>query len=275
MEVLLESIGTFFETHGGDIITSAIIVVVGIFLIRLTVNVTKKALAKSPVSVTLHRFILSMLNVLLYVVLGMTVLQVFGVPTTSILAAFSVIGLAISLSIQNSFANVAGGVILLFTKPFEVGDYIMFEDVEGTVDRISIMTTKIMTFDNKSIYIPNGNLTQDKITNFTSAGTRRLDLLVSISYHNDFRQAIRLIEGLIQKEALILKDQEGKEPVVRMMEHGASAIVLTVKVWVNTDDYWPTRYNLLENIKETFDEHDISIPFNQMEIVLRKDEPNA
>lgn len=271
MENFITSLLSFWEKHGGQIISALIVFAVGSIAIRLVCKITRKGLSKSRLSLTIHQFIISVLNVALYVILGLTILQIFNVPMTSIVAALGVVGLAVSLSVQNSLANVAGGIVLLFTKPFEVGDYILFDDVEGTVAQISILNTKMCTFDNKFIYIPNGKLSEDKIVNFTASGTRRLDLDISISYQNDFHQAIALIEAVIEKEPMVIKDEEEKLPLVRMNAHGESAIILTVKVWATSADFWPVRYNLLEAIKDTFDAHNISIPYQQMEVRLHKE----
>lgn len=271
MQHLLTSFVDFWEKHGSQIISALIVFIVGSVLIRLVCKLTRKGLGRSRLNLTVHHFILSVLNVALYIILFLTILQIFDVPMTSIVAALSVVGLAISLSVQNSLANVAGGIILLFTRPFEIGDYIMFEDIEGSVAQISILNTKVQTFDNKFIYIPNGKLSEDKIINYTSAGTRRLDLNISIAYHDDFRKAIALIEAVIERDEMILADDPEKLPLVRLGDYAPSALIVAVKVWVNSDNYWPVRYNLLEQIKDTFDEHGITIPYNQMEIKLHKE----
>lgn len=265
----MEHIISFWNSYGNSIISAIIMVIIGLVVIRLLNKLLENGLRKSKLNVTVHRFILSTVSVVCYIILAMTILQIFNVPMTTLVATLSVAGLAVSLSIQNSLSNVAGGVTLLFVRPFEVGDYILFDGAEGVVQQINILNTKMLTIDNKTIYVPNGKLSDDKITNYTTSGTRRVDLSISIAYHDNFRQAMTYIRSIIDRNELILQDTDLHAPTVRMADHGESAIVIGVKVWVNSADYWTVRSDLLEEIKEKFDAEGITIPFNQMEVVIK------
>jgi len=173
----------------------------------------------------------------------------------------SVLGLAVSLAIQDSLSNLAGGISVLFTKPFSIGDYVDIGSSEGTVQDIRLNYTVIKTVDNKVVHVPNGDVAKAQITNFTSEPTRRLDLDFSIGYNDDFALAQRLISGIIAQHPQALADPE---PIVRMVGHGESAVVIGCRVWCATPDYWNLKFDLLEQVKEQFDRNGISIPFNRL-----------
>lgn len=261
----MEAFKKFLVQYGSALLTCAIILVIGLILIKVLMAIIVKALKKSKVDVTLHKFLISSIKISLYALLAVVILDTWGIKMSSIIAVFSVCGLALSLAVKDSLANVAGGIIVLFSKPFEVGDYIKIDSVEGTVIHINILHTKLNTFDNKAIYIPNGQVSDEKIINYTREESRRLDLVFSISYHNDFEQAKKLISRIIDAHPLALKDPA---PLVRVCEFASSSVNIAVKVWVKSSDYWSLNYDLLEQVKHKFDEEGISIPFAQMEVTM-------
>lgn len=257
----------FLDLNGGKLIATAIILAIGIILIKIIMKLMAKLLQKSHIDVTVHKFLLSTIRIVLWILVALTVLQLFNVPMTSIVAALSVCGLAISLAVQDSLSNIASGLIILFSKPFEVNDYIQLGDVEGKVMHINIIHTKLNTFDNKAIYIPNGQVSSEKVINYTREENRRLDLVFSISYQDDFRVAKQLIAEIVEAHPKALKEPA---PLIRVCEHAASSINIAAKVWVKSEDYWDLNFDLLEEVKLAFDEHGINIPFNQLDVYLKQ-----
>lgn len=244
------------------LLTIVLILLVGTLLIRMLVRFSRRLLAKSKLEITLHSFILSIFEICLYTLLGILALTIL-IPDAIgwVVALMSVLGLAVSLAIQDSLSNLAGGISVLFTKPFSIGDYVDIGSSEGTVQDIRLNYTVIKTVDNKVIHVPNGDVAKAQITNFTSEPTRRLDLDFSIGYNDDFALAQRLISGIIAQHPQALADPE---PIVRMVGHGESAVVIGCRVWCVTPDYWNLKFDLLEQVKEQFDRNGISIPFNRL-----------
>ena len=183
-----------------------------------------------------------------------------------ILVLMAAAGLAVSLALQNCLSNLCGGFIILFSKPFVAGDTIELDGSVGKVKSISILYTKISTFDGKTIFIPNGKVSDAKIINYTESPERRIDLTFDIGYNSDFRKARELILKIIDEDSLFLKTPE---PIVRMTSHNESSVSIDVKVFVKNDDYNTARYNIIEAVKEAFDENGIEIPYNQLDIHIK------
>ena len=242
---------------------------IGLIVIKILMRLLRRMLQRSKINVTAHKFLLTVIRVILLFLLALVLLETVGIKTTSVIAALSVVGLAVSLAIQDSLANVMSGFILLLTHPFQINDYIQLSGVEGTVENISIANTKLHTFDNKAIYIPNSQITQSVIVNFTREDKRRLDLTFSISYQNDFRQAKEILQEFVSSHPLALKEPE---PVIRLAEHGASALKLVVRVWVKSEKYWDLNYDLLEEVKLRFDEAGIEIPYEHLDVIVHRPE---
>ena len=251
------------------LLTAALILLVGIILVRWAAKFARNLLKHSRLDVTLHNFIVSILSALLYILLAIIVVTVL-VPSAagSLITMFGVFGLAVSLAVKDSLANLAGGMSVLFTKPFALGDYVNINGNEGTVQEIRLNYTVIKTVDNKLVHIPNGDVAKAEITNFTAQETRRLDLVFSIGYDDDFEQAKKIIREIVHDNPLAHSDTE---PIVRMVEHGDSAIRIGCRVWVDTADYWTLNYDLLEEVKRRFDASGIHIPYNQLEIAIRRE----
>jgi len=212
---------------------------------------------------TAHGFLKSFIKSILYTIVVIIALTIIGVPMTSIVAVVGAAGLALSLALQQCLSNVAGGFIILFAKPFKAGDTIEINGVSGVVENISILYTQIATFDNKLSYIPNGIISNETIVNRTAKNTRRLDMEFSIGYNSDFRLTQSLIEEIIRKNKLAIQNPA---PIVRMSSHGQSSINIDVKVWTKTDNYAELRYDLTEQVKEVFDENNISVIYNLLNV---------
>ena len=242
---------------------------VGRIVIRWIQKLVRRSLERSSADKGVEQFVDSFLKVGLYSLLIFSIAAKFGVDTASVAALVASGGVAIGLALQGSLSNFAGGVLILLLKPFEVGDYIS-EDTnknEGTVKEIQIFYTKLSTIDNKTIVIPNGMLTNSSLTNATAKDERRLDLKVSISYQADLRKAKALIEEILRSDECVMKDEEINVFVDELAE---SAVILGARAWVKNEEFWPTRWRMLETIKLTLDEHGIEIPYPQLTVHMHE-----
>lgn len=249
-----------------SLIIAFIVLIVGIIVSRLVTGVVKRAMKRSNIDGAARSFLLSLIRIILYMVVIIMALSVLNVPMSSVITIFGAAGLAISLALQNCLSNLCGGFIILFSKPFAAGDTIELDNSVGNVESISILYTKIQTFDGKTIYIPNGKVSDAKIINYTASPTRRIDLRFDIGYGDDFKKARELILGIIRGNKNFLTDPE---PVVRMTSHEESSIAIAVKVHVTNENYESMRYYLLESVKEQFDNNGIEIPYKQIDVHIK------
>ena len=197
-----------------------------------------------------------------------SIIGYLGIDTSGITALIASLGVCVGLAVNGAVSNLAGGVIILVTRPFKVDDYIEAQGVSGTVEDIHMICTKIRTPDNKVIYVPNGSLANGNIINYTEKDTRRLDLKFSIAYESDYDKAKSLIWDVVTSHELVLSDPT---PFVRMTEHADSAITITARVWTNNADYWNVNFDLLESVKKALDENGIEIPYNQLDVHVKND----
>ena len=205
----------------------------------------------------------------MYFILIMMILSWFGVATGSVVAMLGSAGLTIGLALQGSLANFAGGVLILILKPFKVGDYVSVngDTVMGTVMEITMFYTKISSDDNKVVHIPNGTLADSNITNFTMMDKRRIDVSVGVAYESDLAKVKAVLTKVVESQELVLKE----EPInVFVKELGDSAVEMGIRVWVKNQDFWPTKWKLTEEIKLALDKNNISIPYPQMDITVKK-----
>lgn len=261
-----------FVQFGIRALVAVLIFFVGRFLIRWLRKRVKYFFNRTNADAGVAQFTDSILKFGLYVVLAMIILANLGVELSSFMALFAGAGVGVTLALQGTLSNFAGGVLILMLKPFKVGDYII-EDTnkdEGTVKEIQIFYTKLTTVDNKTIVIPNGMLTNNSLTNVTAKNERQLDLRISISYGADLKKAKHLLEAMLVEDEKIMT--ETAEWSVFVDSLGESAVVLGVRAWVRTDEYWPVRWALLERIKLEFDEEGIEIPYPQVTVHVRGEE---
>ena len=244
-----------------------VFIVVGMKLIGWVRRILRKSLERNSADTGLIQFLDSLVKYGLYIILALTILQRFGVQTTSIVAAIGSVGVAIGLALQGSLSNFAGGVIILLLKPFKVGDYIIQSGLEGTVSEIQLFYTTLTTGDNRKIVIPNGQLADNSLINVTAAETRRVDIKVGISYNSDVKMAKELLLKLGNADADTLKDGD-QAPMAVVEELGDSAVNMLLRVWTSTDKYWDVKFRLTEAVKASFDEAGIEIPFNQLDVHL-------
>ena len=252
---------------GTRIVLSALVLFLGIQLIKVIRGLVKKSLAKGNADKGVMQFIDSFLKASLYAVLLITIASGFGLDAASILALLGSAGVAIGLAIQGSLSNFVGGVLILLLKPFKVGDYIK-EDTnnnEGTVSSIELFYTKLTTPDNRVIVLPNGTLANSSLTNVTACERRRLDIRVGISYDADIRLAKEVLQRVLEDEKAVLKEEEY---FVYVDELGESSVNLGIRCWLATDDFWTGKWRLTENVKYALDEAGIGIPYPQMDVHL-------
>lgn len=244
---------------------------VGSKLIKWARKVVARSMERTNAEVGVRTFADSALKIGLHIALIVFLVGILGVETTSIAALFASCGVALGLALQGSLSNLAGGILILILKPFEVGDYIIEDSHknEGTVKEIQIFYTKIATIDNKTIVIPNGILANNSLINVTGCEFRQLDLRIDISYDADLKKAKDLLNELLLNDECIEKDRDMNVFVDNL---GNSSVILGVRAWVRTEVFMATKWRFLEDVKLTFDKHGIEIPFNQLTVHLDNQE---
>lgn len=234
---------------------------------RILLRVLDRGLDRGHIEKSFHAFIRSAVNIILWFVTVAIVAQSLGINATSLIALVSIAGLAISLSVQDSLSNLAGGLTILSTKPFMVGDYVEIGDAAGTVVEIGMVHTKLNTTDNCRLVLPNSTVVSTKVRNYSAEPRRRVDLVVGASYDAPAEQVKAVLLETITAHEKVLRDPE---PFARMSKHGDSAVEYTVRVWCETADYWTVYHDLLEQIKDAFDAKGIGIPYPQVEVHLHR-----
>ena len=250
------------------IVLCALIYVIGKKLIAKLVRVVRAMLDKSHVSPGAATFVVSMLKIILYLTLILGIALQFGLKESSVAALVASGGVAIGLALQGGLSNLAGGFLILLFQPFQIGDYILTQGQEGTVQKIEILYTTLHTIDNRKVIVPNGNLANNVIVNVTAADRRKLEITVGISYEDSIQTAKAVLQRLLTEHPLVLHDQEAQ---VFVTELGESSVVLGVRCWVKTDQYFPVLWQLNEQIKEAFDEAGIHIPYPQMDVHMKQE----
>jgi small conductance mechanosensitive channel len=245
------------------VIGALLILIVGQWVAKFLRRVVEKILTKSKVDPTLISFVKNITYAALLTFVILAALGQLGIQTTSFIAIIGAAGLAVGLALQGALANFAAGVLMILFRPFKIGDLIEGAGVTGIVEDIQIFTTQLKTPDNKTIIIPNAKLTTNNITNFSTKGTRRIDLVIGIGYEDDIQKAKTTITDILEQDQRILKDPPS---TVAVAELGESSVDLAVRPWVESAEYWSVRSDILETIKQRFDAEGISFPFPQRDI---------
>ena len=256
-------------TFGLKIVLAIVFFFIGRKIITWIRKIVRKSFERSNADKGVEQFVDSLLKFFLYAILLFSIVTKFGVESSSIAALIASGGVAIGLAVQGSLSNFAGGVLILLLKPFVVGDYIIEDNHknEGTVKEIQIFYTKLSTVDNKTIIIPNGTRANTSLTNVTAKEVRRLEIKVGISYDSDLRKAKKILAEILDREEKILKEDEVLIYVDNLAD---SSVQIGIRAWVKTDDYWPVRWKLLEEIKLTFDREGIEIPYPQIKVHMKE-----
>jgi small conductance mechanosensitive channel len=256
-----------FQTMASQYLPVIIRVLLAIILIHFVMNFVKKRIKKSKrIPRSIHSFLITGIRLLLYFLLIITICRRLGIDITSLVAAFSIVGVAISLSIQNTLSNVMAGFSMLVTKQFDVDDYIEAAGVQGTVLKIGLASCKLKTFDGKDIYVPNSSIISEKIINYSREPIRRVDITIGTSYSESVDRVKASLTKVIDNTPEIIKD---KDIFVGITGFGDSAINYSIRVWVKNSDYWKAYLPMLERIKRTFEEDNIEIPFNQLDVHIK------
>ena len=269
LEQFLNKIINWATTEGIKLIIGLLLLWIGWKLAKKVVNIMSKTLEKRNVDATVSSFLDTFVEVVLKGIVIYIFLDYVGIKTTGIAALVASAGVAIGLALQGSLSNFAGGVIILLIRPFNVGDYIEGSGHSGTIERIGMFYTHMTTVDNKLILVPNGNLANGSIVNYSAKELRRVDLTCGVGYEQDVLKVKRVLSNIVDAHELILKDPE---PFIALSAHGDSAVNFVVRAWVNNSDYWKVHFDLLEAVKVKFDEEEISIPYPQMDLHIKNNE---
>lgn len=244
--------------YGLKIIGAILIWIIGSWIIKKILKTTRKVMTKSNYEESLQKFLTNLLGWGLKILLIITLLGTLGVPTTSFAAIIAAAGLAVGLALQGSLGNFAGGVLIMIFKPFKIGDLIEAQGELGVVKRIEIFTTKLTGLSNREVIIPNGALSNGNIINYTTEGTRRVDLTFGVSYDSDIKKAKEVLLTVLTSHPKVLKTPE---PTVNVSALADSSINFAVRPWCNSEDYWAVYFGITENVKEALDKAGIEIPY--------------
>ncbi len=253
---------------GLKLLIAALILIAGLFVIRWIKKFIKESPKLSKLDGGIRSFLASFSTIALYALLFITIAMILGVPVTSFITVLASCGVAIGLPLQGTPSNFAGGIMILLFKPFRVGDFIEASGELGTVSEISVVYTVLLTLDNKRITIPNGQLTNSVIENYSAEELRRVDLTFNTAYSCDISKTKEVIKGVIENHPLALKDPA---PFVRLTKQAESSLEYTARIWCNSADYWDVYLDVNESVKNAFDQNGIAIPYPQMDIHITND----
>jgi small conductance mechanosensitive channel len=257
----------FATQYGLKLIGAIVVLIIGLWLIKILVRTSHKLMDRSKVDPSLSSFLKSMVDILLKVLLIISVMGMMGIEMTSFIAILGAAGLAVGMALSGTLQNFAGGVMILIFKPFKVGDFIDAQGYMGVVKEIQIFVTILTTPDNKTVIIPNGPLSNGSLTNFSTQPQRRVDWTFGIAYGDDYDTAKTMLLKMMDEDKRILKDPD---PFVALGEMADSSVNLTVRAWVNASDYWDVFFDMNEKFYKNADKAGLSIPFPQMDVHLDK-----
>lgn len=267
-DAVVDKIGEYLADAGINLILSIVLLIVGWKLINILSKKMKAGKLFTKIEPTARSFINSALSITLKILLVITIAAILGVPMTSMIAVLGSCGLAIGLALQGSLSNIAGGFILTVFKPFVVGDYIKSGEFEGTVKSINIFYTKIVTFDNKIIVIPNSKVSDSALIDYNAFSTRRVDIDITAAYSENSDNVKQALIDAAKENDLVDKTVE---PVAVITSFDDSAVAYQLRMWCKTEDYWDVKFSVTERVKKIFDEREIQIPFPQMDVHITKE----
>ncbi|MFV0344656.1 MAG: mechanosensitive ion channel family protein [Bacteroidales bacterium] len=264
VKILISEYWDIILKYSMDIMSAVLILVVGWLVIKLICTFVNKIIDKRISDKSVRSFVEAIISVALKIVLAIVVISKLGIDTSSFIAFLGTLGLAVGMALSGALQNFAGGVILLVSKPLNIGDFVEIGDKKGTVDLITILNTKLVTPDNKVVFVPNNKIISGEIVNYTKLATRRVDMTFSIPYDEDVDRA----RAVIQKEIDSLGEivLSNPEPFIGLGEMADSAIILYTRMWTKTEDYWTVFFDMQEKVKKAFDANKINIPFPQQDI---------
>jgi small conductance mechanosensitive channel len=263
MEAIMDKLYEYLATYGPSVLAAAVIFIVGRWIAKLLSNLVEKALLKAKIDKTLTKFAGSLCYIALLIFVIIAAVGKLGVPIIQFSVVVGAAGLAIGLALQGSLANFASGVLMLIFKPFKVGDFVEVAGAKGTVKEVQIFNTVLAAPDNVRVIIPNAQVTGGNILNYSVNGTRRVDLVVGVSYEDDLKKAQQVIEQVLAGDDRILKDPA---PTVAVSELGDSSVNFVVRPWVKAADYWDAYFDITAKVKLSLDQNGISIPYPQRDV---------
>lgn len=259
----LNAVKDFTIEKGPAVIGALVTLVIGLWVVGKITKGLRKAIGKANVDPMLANFLGSLVGMLLKVILFIAVLGMVGVETTSFAAILAAAGFAVGMALSGTLGNFAAGVMILLFRPFKNGDFIEAAGEAGVVEEISVFMTKMRTGDNKQILVPNSSITGGNITNYSAKPTRRIDLVIGISYDDDIKKAHEVLNRIMEQHEQVLKDPAW---TIAVSELGDNSVNFVVRPWVNSGDYWPVRFELIEQIKLTFDQEGLNFPYPQRDV---------
>jgi len=264
---LIDTLSGYMSQYGLRLIGALVVLLLGLWIVKLLVRSSQRLMDKSKLDVSLTTFLKSMIDILLKILLIVSVMGMMGIQMTSFIAILGAAGLAVGMALSGTLQNFAGGVMILIFKPFKVGDFINAQGYSGIVKEIRIFVTVLTTPDNKTIFIPNGPLSNGSLTNFTTQPNRRVDWTFGIAYGDDYDKAKTMLLKMMKEDKRILTDPE---PFVALGELADSSVNLTVRAWVKAADYWDVYFDMNEKFYKNAGQFGLSIPFPQMDVHLDK-----
>ncbi len=262
-----EQLKELFVAYAPKFLGAIFVLIVGLLIIKALRKFLARIFEKRGLDATLRGFVISMTDILLQTLLWISVLGMIGIQMTSFIAVLGAIGLAIGMALTGTLQNFASGVMILLFKPFKVGDFIETQGIQGTVSSIQIFNTILKTPDNKTIIVPNSNLSNTVLTNYSTEPTRRVDWTFGIGYGDDIDKAEQILRELIAADTRILKEPE---PFIAISELADSSVNFTVRVWVKTTDYWAVYFDMNKKVYLRFTQEGINIPYPQMDVHLHQ-----
>ncbi len=268
-KISLDAIPGLVSSYGLKILTAIIIFYIGKLVARWLSHLTEKIMKAREVELSLQHFVSALVY---YAVLAFSIIAALGqlgIQTASFVAVVGAAGLAVGLALQGSLANFAAGVLILIFRPFKIGDYIEAAGQAGIVEKITVFTTELLTPDNKKVIIPNSSVTGGPITNYSAKDTRRIDLVMGISYEDDIDKAKEVLNKVVTADNRVLKDPA---PTIAVVELADNSVNFVVRPWTATNDYWDVYFDLTEATKKALDAEGISIPYPQRDVHLHQTE---
>ena len=266
--VIVDAVVSWCLSTGLRLLFALIILAISFRIITVVSRKIEKKGNDEKHDKTVMRTLAYLFNIAAKVIVGICLISYVGIDTSGITALVASFGVCIGLAVNGALSNVAGGVLILVTRPFKIDDFIEAQGVSGVVEDIHMVCTKLRTADNKVVYVPNGALANCNIVNYSEKELRRVDFCFSIAYENDFEKAKQLILDICNSHDLVLDDPA---PFAKVSSHGESSINITTRVWVKSADYWTVNFDVYESVKKSFDENGISIPYNQLDVHIKKD----
>ncbi len=262
-----EQFADFIYSYGPKVIGAIVVLIIGLWVISLITKTFGRVTRKKEMDPSLQGFLRSIISILLKTLLFISVMGMVGIEATSFIAIIGAAGLAVGLALQGTLQNFAGGVMILLFKPYKVGDFVEGAGHMGVVKEIKIFTTILNTPDNKLIIIPNAQLSNSSLTNYSAMETRRVDFTFGIAYGDDFDKAREVLTALINADDRILKDPE---PFIALSALADSSVNIVVRVWTAGADYWGVFFDMNEKVYKTFGQHGLNFPFPQLDVHLEK-----